>query len=86
MLASLRAYASGTAPQQTDLSLNFMPSLMDMAGAGIWAPRMPPLPLKTPGTCLNLCTVADQHLCPTIGQCMHWRTAQCYQKLHVAWL
>ena len=62
MLSDLRAYASGSVPQpQTSGLPPLLPSLDALASAGIWAPKMPPMPCSSPGKspaheCLQRCS------------------------------
>ena len=62
MLSDLRAYASESVPQPQAPGLPpLLPSLDALASAGIWAPKMPPMPCSSPGKspaheCLQRCS------------------------------
>ena len=54
MLSGLRAYAAESVRESENPFSKLLPSLDALASAGIWSPKMPPLPCSTPGKPLEV--------------------------------
>ena len=65
MLSGLRAYAAESVPESGNPFSKLLPSLDALASAGIWSPKMPPLPCSTPGTLWRYCCI------PSVGYAGH---------------